>query len=241
MKKLFLKNELLFAILWIIVYVVGFSNADAVSENIGLEKSVTAAFGLLLSAVLLGFVWKNRLLSHVGLCAFQGNIRKHLYFLPLIAISSVNFVNGVQMNLAPLPSFLAVVSMLWVAFLEEVIFRGLLFKAIAKDNTKIAVIVSSVTFGMGHIVNLFLGEPLLGTLLQLIYASAIGFLFTILLLTGKSLLPCILSHAFINATSVFARSMPVAEDIAVAIVQTILSVGYGIWLLKKNETVLKEA
>lgn len=38
--------------------------------------------------------------------------------------------------------------MLCVGFLEEVIFRGLLFTAIAKDTIKTAVVLSSVTFGI---------------------------------------------------------------------------------------------
>ena len=37
-------------------------------------------------------------------------------------------------------------------------FRGLLFTAIAKDNVKSAVVISSVTFGIGHIINLFNGS-----------------------------------------------------------------------------------
>ena len=48
--------------------------------------------------------------------------------------------------------------MLCVGFWEEVIFRGLLFQAIAKDNIKSAVIISCVTFGIGHIINLFNGS-----------------------------------------------------------------------------------
>ena len=32
MKKLFDKDEIWFAILWIVIYVVGFANADAISE-----------------------------------------------------------------------------------------------------------------------------------------------------------------------------------------------------------------
>lgn len=232
MKKLFLKNEILFAVLWIILYVVGFANADMLSEKIGMEKSVTCVFGLILSAVLFAFVRKNRLCDDLGLCSFQGNYKKHLYFLPLIAISCVNLIGGFQMNMGVLASVLYILSMLFVAFLEEIIFRGLLFKAMSKDNLKIAVIVSSLTFGMGHIVNLFLGEPVLQTLLQLMYASAVGFLFTALFLTGKSLLPCILSHAFINATSVFARPMTNTQDVLLAVMQTVLGIGYGVWLLK---------
>ena len=231
MKKLFYHNEVLFAVLMIIIYVVGFSNADILSESIGMEKSVTAAFGLVLSAALLVFIHKNSLYRHTGLCAFRGNIKKYLYVIPLLAMSSVNLINGFQMNLSVSASVFMVVSMIFVGFLEEIIFRGFLFRAMAKDNLKIAVVVSSVTFGIGHIVNLLLGEPVLGTLLQVVYASAIGFLYTAIFLTGKSLIPCILSHAFINATSTFARPMTDTADVIVAVLETVLSACYGAWLL----------
>lgn len=233
MRELFDKNKLVFAILLIVIYVVGFSNADIISENISLKKSLTAAFGLVMSFVLYAFIRKNKLQAYTGLCAFQGDVRKHLYFVPLLVISCVNFINGVQMNETLPVTALYVISMVFVGFLEEIIFRGFLFGAMRKDGLTWAILVSSVTFGMGHIVNLLTGAPVFGTLLQLMYASAIGFLFTVLFLTGKSLLPCILSHIFINATSIFARPPSGVMDIIVAIVQTILSIGYGIWLFKK--------
>ena len=84
MKKLFYKNEILFAVIWIVIYVVGFSNADRISESIGMEKSITAALGLVLSAALYWFVHKNRLSEYMGLCMFQADMKKHLYFLPLM-------------------------------------------------------------------------------------------------------------------------------------------------------------
>ncbi len=234
MKKLFQKNELLFALLWILVYVAGFSAADMLSEKIGLAKSITAALGLFLSACLFAFVFKNRLLKHVGLCAFQGSMKGYLYFVPLIVLSLVNVWNGFQLNYTWVVSVLWLISMLFVGFLEEIIFRGLLFNAMRRDNLKTAVIVSSLTFGIGHIVNLLNGAPVFDTLLQIVYASAIGFLFTAMFITGKSLLPCIAAHAFINMTSVFARPMTDAGSIIIAAFQTILSVAYGIRLLKKE-------
>jgi membrane protease YdiL (CAAX protease family) len=80
-------------------------------------------------------------------------------------------------------------TMMLVGFLEELIFRGFLFTALRKDSLKVAVIVSSVTFGMGHIVNLLNGAPLGETLLQIVYATAAGFLFTAIFLRGGSLWP----------------------------------------------------
>ena len=48
--------------------------------------------------------------------------------------------------------------MLCVGFAEEVIFRGFLFRAMEKDNVKTAIIGSSVTFGLGHVLNLVNGS-----------------------------------------------------------------------------------
>ena len=36
MKRLFDKDEVLFAVCWIVLYVVGFGSADAISETIGM-------------------------------------------------------------------------------------------------------------------------------------------------------------------------------------------------------------
>ena len=62
--------------------------------------------------------------------------------------------------------------MLCVGFFEEVIFRGLLFQALAKENIETAVSVSSVTFGLGHILNLLNGSGmgLIANLCQIVGA-----------------------------------------------------------------------
>ena len=97
--------------------------------------------------------------------------------------------------------------MFCVGFLEEVIFRGLLFKAIAKDNIKSAVVISSVTFGIGHIINLFNGSgmDLVDNLCQIVFAIAVGFLLVTIFYRGGSLLPCIIVHSAINTLGTFAN------------------------------------
>lgn len=77
--------------------------------------------------------------------------------MPLIMIATGNLWNGVAANYSLLDMVCRIVRMLCVGFIEELIFRGL-FKAIGKDNIKSAMIISSVTFGMGHLINLFNGS-----------------------------------------------------------------------------------
>ena len=134
-----------------------------------------------------------------------------------------------------LAAVLGVICMCFVGFLEELIFRGFLFKAMCKDNVKTAILVSSLTFGMGHIINLLMGAPLLETLLQLAYASAVGFCYTAIFYVSGSILPCILSHAVVNALSVFVGTPTTANLILTAMIQIVLGLGYGVWLLRQKK------
>ncbi len=236
MRKLFAKSEIWFAVMWIIIHMVGFSTADSISESIGIPKLVTAVFAPILSAVLFCFVKKNDLMQYFGLCKLEGGSRRFLYFLPLLLISSVNFWNGVSCKAPVLEVILFIISMICVGFLEELIFRGFLFKAMCRDNVKTAIIVSSLTFGFGHIVNLLRGADLAENLCQLIYASAIGFCFTVLFYVGKSIISCIIVHAVVNSTSMFVVERSMTEGIISTVIITVVSVAYGVYLLQTNRS-----
>lgn len=240
MKKLYQKDETWFAIFWIVLYVVLFQNADNISNSIAFPKLITAPVSLVLSAVLYGFIRKNGLTAYYGLCPFKGNMKDYLYFLPLVALCSTNLWRGVTMNLTIASSILHIISMCCVGFLEEVIFRGLLFNGMRKENEKTAILVSSLTFGIGHIVNLLSGADLLSTLLQVGYAIAIGFLFTVMFLKSGSLIPCIVAHAVINSLSAFAREGTEMFYTVTAIVIMVIAALYAIHIWKavpaKEET-----
>lgn len=234
MTSLYRKNELTFSIVWIVLYVVLFSLADNVSEALGTAKIATASLGIIAADILLVWIIKSGLKEKYGLCPVKGGLKAYLWFLPLVLIASTNLWRGVHMNMSIAETVLYVVSMLCVGFIEEIIFRGFLFTAMCKENVKSAVIVSSLTFGIGHIVNLLNGAELLGTLLQICYAAAIGFLFTVIFYKSKSLIPCIVTHSAINSLSAFAGEGTEAMNIATAAVLTAVSLAYGLWILKRG-------
>ena len=125
--------------------------------------------------------------------------------------------------------------MLCVGFLEEVIFRGLLFASIAKDNVKSAIIISSVTFGIGHIINLFnSGMGLVSNLCQIGFAVAVGFMLVTIFYRGGSMLPCIIVHSAINTLGTFANDADIAMQgqlIHIAVLIAI-TVAYTLILIK---------
>ena len=239
MKKIYDKNESNFALIWIGIYVVLVSFADNFSGKIGTAKIVTAPVCIALTLIIYLWINKNELKEKYGLCSFKGSAKKYLYFIPLVLLSSTNVWWGLKLNLTVVESVLYVISMLCVGFLEEVIFRGFLFKALCKDNIKLAIIISSVTFGLGHIVNLLNGRDIPETLMQICYAVAIGFVFTIIFYKGKSLWPCIIAHGVVDSLSAFANTdaAPAWHGIAGSIFLCVVSLAYAAYLIiaTKNE------
>lgn len=236
MKKIYDKNELTFALIWIGIYVVLLSVAENVSQSVGIAKAVTAPVCIVLTLIVYLWIRRNDLKKKYGICLFEGSLKKYLYFIPLVLLASTNLWWGFQLNLTIVETVLYVVSMLCVGFLEEVIFRGFLFKAICKTNVKRAIIISSVTFGIGHIVNLLNGRDIPETLIQICYAVAIGFLFTIIFYKGKSLWPCIITHSVINSLSAFAneKTITIYKHLAGCIFICVVSIGYALYILKKT-------
>ena len=207
MKKLYDKNEIWFAVSWIIIYCVLSSIGDNLSSDIGILKIITLPILIFLSLILYLFLKKNDLIKKYGLCKPKVSNVRMFYYIPLMILITVNLWRGFIINYSLLETILYILSMLLVGFLEEMIFRGLLFNAMVKDGLTSAIVVSSLTFAIGHIVNLFNGAELLPSILQVCYAFAIGYLFVIIYYKTKSLLPCILTHGVFNALSVFANDV----------------------------------
>ncbi len=199
MKKTFEKYEPLFCISLIIAYVV--INAFCV-QNFGYTSSVSFVVNTVFSLALTGIILALKRTSYYGLTKVKSS-KKYLYFIPLIVISTVNLWNGFNINSSKTEILFHILTMINIGFIEEVIFRGFLFKMMEKQGLKSAVHISAITFGIGHIVNLFNGADLIPTLMQICYAIAIGYLFVIIFYKSKSLVPCIISHCVMNSLSVF--------------------------------------
>ncbi len=237
MTKLYRKNELIFALLWIVLYVVLTSAGDNLSQAAGVEKSGTLILHLAMTAALFLWIRKNGLVEKYGLCRGRVPARRFLYYLPLAVIASLSLWTGITLRYSLLETALFVLSMLCVGFLEEVIFRGLLFRALEKNGVKKAVIISAVTFGLGHIVNLIngSGSGLSETLLQIFFAVLVGFILVLIFYRGGSLIPCIVFHGLNNAISAFGAEgglTPRQEMLLNLAIIVVLCGGYLLYLLR---------
>ena len=82
-------------------------------------------------------------------------------------------------------------------------------------------------------MNLLNGKEIPETLMQICYAVAIGFLFTIIFYKGKSLWPCIITHSAINSLSAFANTegAPIWLDIAGSLFLCVVSLTYAVYII----------
>ncbi len=227
MNKIFEKHETLFCMLLIIVYIA--VNSVCV-QNFGYTSSVSFIVNTILSMCLVGIVLSLKKTDYYGFTKVK-NLKKYLYFIPLAIIITVNLWNGFNINNSASEIVFHILTMINIGFIEEVIFRGFLFRMMAKSSIKSAIIVSALTFGMGHIINLLNGAELIPTLMQVCYATAIGYLFVIIFYKSKSLVPCIITHCLVNSLSIFNVENTVSIYIAPAFL-IIIPLAYAIYLNK---------
>lgn len=141
-----------------------------------------------------------------------------------------------------------ILSTIFTGLLEELLGRGLVIALLIiyylkanKGNIELkAVIVSSLIFGLVHLLNIFEKPDSLGVIMgQVIYATFIGIGFAACYLKTKSLLPLILIHIGINLMS-FLTSDPnspsaqsFTDTIGAIIICTPLAI-FGLILLTTN-------
>ena len=243
MNKIYHKNEVSFAIIMIVIYVIGTIISETISEIIGISKLIPAIFHVLFSLITAVWIVKNGHTEKYGLTLPKYKLARAGFFVPLIIVACSGLLFGIKLNYGPLETVLFVISMCCVGFLEEILFRGFLFVGMAQKNVNSAVIVASLTFGIGHIVNLLNGQDLVKTIFQIVFAIAVGFALVILFYKGKSLIPCIVFHSLNNSLSAFEKDTSDAakslladpelfEMICVIIYIAILTI-YSFFLLKK--------
>ena len=235
MKKLFEKNEVTFAVILIVVYVVGSSIMQGVSESLGKQYLAEMVFHIVMSVAVFVFIKKNDLMKYLGLCSPEVPAGKMLFYIPLLLPAVMPIFFGVGLKYSPMEMVFRTVSMIGVGFLEEIIFRGFLFKGICKSSVKRAIVISSVTFAIGHIVNLLNGYDIVRNVIQIVYAVAVGFLLVFIFYRTGSLIMCIVFHALNNSLTAFSTTdwgEASALNMILLAVRLAIMVGYTIYIIK---------
>lgn len=235
--EIYEKKPVLFAVLWIILYCTVMTTVKGANN---VDRPVNTAALLFVSVLLFAFVKASHLENEIGLDAWPKDSRRYLYFLPLWILTTGNLWAGVSMNYKGMGQVYAMISMLLVGFIEEMIFRGFLFRGLLRTNKETtAIIISAVTFGLGHITNLLTGQETMETLIQMVFAIALGFVFTLVYYKSGKLWPCIIAHSLIDIFSTISAENHFIDMVYVW-TAIIVSAIYSVYLWKLPDSGFEE-
>jgi hypothetical protein len=231
MTRLYRKSELSFACLCLAVYVAGSGLSGALGGLAGLPRLFPALFRLALAVFLLAWVRRGGLCEKFGLFWPRYRLSRACFFLPLglAACFPLFFCPALPPSAG---AALTAVSLACAGFLEELLFRGFLFRALERGGPRRAVMVSSLIFALAHLINLFSGCSPAETALQVVFAAGVGIALAVLVYKGASLLPCVAFHVLNNVLSLFAAPDPRVLLLPLAVCLLVLAV-YSFWLLKR--------
>lgn len=185
---------------------------------------------------------------------FKDNKNRLLLFsaLALFVLMELFNIISAWMNgdlLAGHPAPILILSYLFVSIFEETVFRILpvrFFAArlVSKKDEVMLVVLTSLAFGLFHLVNIFSGASVLFTLLQIIFASSIGSFFCVLFLRIRSPLLIVALHFAHDVITgfnspdltrgVIYSGAVTGYDIITVLLQSALFLCYSIWRIRND-------
>jgi hypothetical protein len=217
------------SLLWILVYIALVNIGDEIGRQTGLGSLVTALVLLCFSGILLKTYRAQDLLLKLP----ERKACKGVWFyIPLLVLALIQWFAGLETSLLLSDILVAALLMLAVGVVEEVLFRGLLFQAIEKNSTtKRAVIISGITFGFGHVVNLLRGYGAVELSSQIVVAIAVGIMLSLLVAMTRSIVPGAIFHALFNFSgTVTNQATELQAMLLLAIL--IISVAYSFVIIR---------
>lgn len=187
-----LAKLLLYTVLIIlIVFIIPSKLVRNFSEN-GLIRQLLMTILPLIFFVFYSFKNRNTPLVFQSLIFFKKILIVLLFLTMLLSFNKYPYFPSFELN-----TFLEVtIICLAIGFIEEIIFRGILFRLFQKSKFPIYLLVSSILFGLLH-----LHKGISSASMALIA----GFLFGLARISGISLVPLIICHAITDIPLIWIK------------------------------------
>lgn len=236
------RRPTIFALVAVLVAVVIISLLNA---GLGYLNLSPLAKQLITEAVFCGYValLLTRLLwwREAGFERPIGS-KKLLWCLPLLLLPVLMLISGGIKGASAGQVVGFAIFALMVGFAEEGLVRGVALRAMLPTGLMRAALLSSVFFGLGHLINLGQGASLSATAVQVVEAILLGIGFAGVRMYTGSIWPAIALHSLIDFIDAGSRGFVVAPPqvvtliVLVPIVLTGLFAAYGWWLLHRTAT-----
>lgn len=237
MKKLYENKAVVHSLIWLAIYLV----LNTITGNIAGATStdhhlVSAIPNLVLAAICYSYLKRTGIAGDIGLLKKPAEkLSSMLYYLPLLILPFLNLLYGINKTLSPMEIFLIVSMYAGVGFMEEIIFRGFMFKALEKKWNRYAVVAFiSFTFAIGHIVSMVaIGQSAADTVLQIVNAFVVGVMFMSVILASGNLTVCIIAHILYNTLA--SISMVNSTHTEIILMNAVITVLYFVYLFIRTK------
>lgn len=234
------KSENKIPILFIVIFIV----INYICTNkIGLLNYKSTLIYIVLSIIILIYLFITKKIEYYGLNKLPDKHTK--YHVPIILITILNvlmminyfiYIGNTKIDLNHV--IWPIISLIFLAFLKEIIFRGFLLKILQKINPSL-IYISIIPLGIFNVIFAKTDFEYISLFYTLVY-SLIPALFSLFILehTG-SLLPGIILTSITNVLSTFPRfPIPAAIECMIVIFIICFCSGYIEKQINKNKKVI---
>lgn len=152
------------------------------------------------------------------------------YYIPLLLVLGIITLKGFgELSLSKVSFFIFFT--LLVAFVEETIYRGLIFKTLLRKSAVAAVMTSSILFSITHLLNALSGQSMTDTIMQLIYSLLLGAVLALLMLKNGNIVPLILFHFIHNLIQFLGNDLQDTGTLPYDLFILAVLIAYCAWLV----------
>jgi len=202
LKSLYKKNPVLHSLVWLAIYLVMNTVTGNIAAAAAIDSDRVGALpNLALAVVCCLYLMNTGIAREIGLFAKAAERPSvMLYYIPLLTLPFLNLYYGLNTGLTAADILILLAIYAGVGFMEEIVFRGLMFQALKKKwNRAVTVVFISLTFAAGHILSMAaVGMSGADTFLQIVNASVVGFMFMAVVLASGNLTVCVIAHVLYN-------------------------------------------
>ncbi|RJX25727.1 MAG: CPBP family intramembrane metalloprotease [Acholeplasma sp.] len=245
MKQIFSFNSshpILKSFIITLLFLLIVSIGGAISSIAGISSNITLFIAyFILSLTLAILINRKRNWGYYGFDFTSRKLSEYFIYIPLFIMAVAPLVVGFSSTLTWIDVVYFIFFMAMVAFVEEMIFRGIILKLLQKKSHWIAILGSSLLFSVPHILNALNGKEISQTLFQISFALLLGIILAMLIVKTNRILPLIIYHLINNTlSSITSTNVDASTNLILNIV--VLSIGliYMIYLFFSIKKVLSD-
>ncbi|MGM0438770.1 MAG: CPBP family intramembrane glutamic endopeptidase, partial [Bacillota bacterium] len=152
-------------------------------------------------------------------------------FIPLLVLAIMPLSAGISQELTLREIGYFFVYMILVAFVEEIVFRGIILRILSRKGIITAIFGSSIMFSVAHLMNTLQAKNLESTIIQTLYAFIIGVILAILVIKTNNIILPIIYHYINNVVSSINTNNETLLDLIITYLMFTLAIIYAVYLL----------